>query len=302
MFTSFKRIFRLGWSSFRRNSGLSLATIFIVLMTISLITFIFLFREASQFLISDLEEKVDISVYFKEDSPTEEILGAKTELSKIPEVKNIEYISREAALERFVQRHKDDPLLMESLEEVGENPFLASLNIKAWQASQYEALASFLDNAPFKNLVEKVDYHQRKPVIERLFSITSTINKAGIGISLILVAISFLVAFNTMRLAIYNQKEEISIMRLVGASSWFIRGPFLIQGIIAGFLATLIAILIFTLICWIFSPKLEILFPGLNIYSFFLSNFWILLAIQLFTGVGIGIVSSLIAIRRYLKI
>ncbi|MBZ9578368.1 ABC transporter permease [Patescibacteria group bacterium] len=302
MFTPLKRIFRSGWSSFRRNGGLSLATIFIVVMTISLITFLFLFREVSQFLISDLEEKVDISVYFREDSSTGEILEAKTGLSKIPEVKDIEYISRQEALERFVQRHKDDPLLMESLEEVGENPFLASLNIKAWQASQYETLASFLNNAPFKDLVEKVDYHQRKPIIERLFSITSTINKVGIGISLILVTISFLVAFNTVRLAIHNQRKEISIMRLVGASNWFIRGPFLIQGIIAGFLATLITILIFTLVCWISSPKLEILLPGLDIYSFFLSNFWILLVIQLATGIGIGIIPSLIAIRRHLEV
>ncbi len=302
MFTPLKRIFRSGWSSFRRNSGLSLATIFIVVMTISLITFLFLFRETTQFLISSLEEKIDISVYFKENSLEKEILKAKTELSKIPEVKDIEYISRQEALGRFIQRHEDDPLLMESLEEVGENPFLASLNIKAWQASQYEALASFLDNASFKNLVEKVDYHQRKPVIERLFSITSTVNKTGIGISLILVAISFLVAFNTVRLAIYNQRNEVSIMRLVGASNWFIRGPFLIQGIITGFLATLITILIFTLVCWIFSPKLEILLPGLDIYSFFLSNFWILLLIQLATGIGIGIVPTLIAMRRHLKI
>lgn len=302
MFTFIKKISKASWLNFRRNGGLSLTTIFILLITISLITSLFLFHKISQFLISELEGKVDISIYFKEDSPEEEILKAKTELSKMPEVKEIEYNSRETARERFIQQHKDNPLLMASIEEVGENPFLASLNIKAWKPDQYETLANFLENATFKNLIEKIDYYQRKPIIERLSSITSAINKAGIGISIVLALLSFLVAFNTIRLAIFSQREEISIMRLVGASNWFIRGPFLIQGIISGFFATLIAILIFILISWALSPKLEIFLPDFNLQNFYFQNFWTLFAIQLLTGIGIGIFSSLIAMRKYLKV
>lgn len=302
MFTKIKRISKASWLNFKRNSGLSLATIFILVMTVSLITSLFLFHKVSQFLISRLEEKVDISIYFKEDSPEEEISKIKDELFKMSEVKNVEYVSREMALEKFTQRHKEDPLLMESLEEIGENPFLASLNIKAWQSAQYETLANFLENASFKNLIEKIDYHQRKPVIERLSLMTSAVNKAGIGISVILTIIAFLVAFNTIRLAIFNQREEISIMRLVGASNWFIRGPFLIQGLISGFVAALITVLIFFLICWVLSPKLEVFLVDFNLQNFFLQNFWILFSIQLLTGIGIGVISSFIATRRYLKV
>jgi len=302
MFTLFKRIFRGSWLNFRRNSGLFLATIFILVITISLIGSLFFFHKISQFLISELEAKVDISVYFKEDSPEEEVLKAKDELSKMSEVKEIEYISQEMAQETFIQKHKDNPLLMASLEEIGENPFLASLNIEAWKPDQYETLANFLGNANFKNLIEKIDYYQRKPVIERLSAITSTINKTGIGISIILALLSFLVAFNTIRLAIFNQREEISIMRLVGASNWFIRGPFLVQGIVSGFFATLITVLIFFLTCWVLGPKLEILLLDFNLRIFFFQNFWTLFLIQLLTGMGIGIFSSLIAMRRYLKV
>jgi cell division transport system permease protein len=302
MFTSLKRIFRYSWLSFRRNSGSSLATVFIVVITIFLITFLFLFQGTSQFLVSSLQEKVDISVYFKEDSLEEDILQAQSQLSEIPEVKNIEYISRQEALERFIKKHEDNPTLMESLKEVGENPFLASLNIKSWEASQYEQVASFLENSLFRDLIEKVDYYQRKPVIEKLFSITSTINKVGLAISIILVIISFLVVFNTIRLAIYNSGEEIKIQRLVGASNWFIRGPFLMQGIISGLFATTITILLFALLSWFTAPRIEALLPDFNIFNFFLNNFWILLLIQLVTGIGIGVVSSLIAMRRYLKI
>lgn len=302
MFTLFKRIFKASWLNFKRNSGLSLATIFILVMTISLITTLFLVREVSQFLISQLEERVDISIYFKEDSSEEEILKTKDELSKMSEVKDVEYISREMALGKFTQRYRENPLLMASLEEIGANPFLASLNIRAWRPEQYEILANFLEAAPFKNLFEKVDYYQRKPVIERLSLITSTVNKVGIGISIILAIIAFLVAFNTIRLAIFNQREEISIMRLVGASNWFIRAPFLIQGLISGFFATLITLLIFSLVFWIVSPKLETFLLGFNFYSFFLNNFWTLLSIQLLAGIGIGVISGLIALGKYLKV
>jgi len=303
MFTLLKRILKASWLNFRRNIGLSLATIFILLITISLITYLFLFRQISQFLIAELEAKVDISVYFREDSPEEEILKAEDELSKMSEVKEVEYISQEMAHEKFLQKHKDNPLLMASLEEIGENPFLATLNIKAQKPEQYETLANFLENSDFKNYIEQpIDYYQRKPIINKLSSITSVINKAGIGISIILILLSFLVAFNTIRLAIFNQREEIFIMRLVGASNWFIRGPFLFQGVIAGFFATLITILIFFLTCWGLGPKLEIFLPNFNLQDFFFQNLWILFSIQLLTGMILGIFSSLIAMRRYLKV
>ncbi len=301
MLISLKRIIRSGWLNFSRNKGLSLATIFIMVMTISLVTSLFLFRDITQFLISSLQEKVDISVYFKTATQEEDILRFREEINKIPEVKNVEYVSRETALERFTQRYKDNQVIMESLAEVG-NPLLASLNIKAWEASQYMTVTNFLETSSYKNLIDKVDYYQRKPVIERIFSITSTINKTGIGFSLILAIVAILVAFNTIRLAIYNSKEEISVMRLVGASNWFIRGPFLVQGAISGFAAAIITLLIFTGALFFLSPKLEILFPGLNIFNSFTGNLGMLFLIQIFTGVGLGVVSSIIAIRKYLKV
>ena len=301
MFTLIKKIAKFGWQTFSRNLGPSLATIFIIFITLALITSLFLLREVSQFLIATLKEKTDISIYLKTESKEEEILGFKDEILKIPEVKNVEYVSREVAYEEFVQRHKDNPLLMESLVEVG-NPFLASLNIIAGDTINYEKLVNFLENSSFQNLIEKVDYHQRKPIIEMIFSITSNINRIGIVISLILAVISILVAFNTIRLAIYAQKEEIKIQRLVGASNWFIRGPFIIQGAISGIFAALIVILIFLPLLNFLSPKLETLMPDLNIFSYFISNFWTLLLIQLATGILLGVVSSILAIRKYLEI
>ncbi len=189
-----------------------------------------------------------------------------------------------------------------ALKEVGGNPFSAALEIKAWEASQYEAISNFFKKEELNTLVEKVDYYQRKPVIERIYSLTDFFNKTGIIISLFLALVAILVTFNTIRLAIYNFREEIKIQRLVGASNWFIRGPFLAQGAIAGIFAALISLAIFILVCWFLSPKIKILFSDLIIFNLFLQNFWKILAIQFFTGIGLGIISSLIAIRKYLKV
>lgn len=297
-----KRILKFGWQNFFREGGISAATVFILIITIFLVSSLFLFQKTSQFLISQLQEKVDISVYFKEDALEDDILKIKKELSTIPEVKSVKYVSKEEAIQVFTKRHKDNPVLMESLAEVGRNPFLASLNIKAWQADQYQTVADYLKNPRFENLIEKVDYYQRKPLIERIFSLTAAANKTGILLSLILVIVAILVTFNTIRLAILNQTEEIKIQRLVGASNWFIRGPFLVQGTISGILAGLFSLLIFSLVCWLLSPKIEFFFPDLKLFSFFTENFWTIFFLQFLTGISLGVISSLIAIRRYLKI
>jgi len=301
MFVAFRRIFKLGWQSFTRDGGLAAATIFILVIVIALVSSLFILKEVSHFLIAEIQEKVDISVYFKKRASETEILNIKEEISKIPEVREVKYVSKTEALEEFVERHQDEPVLMESLAEVG-NPFLASLNIKAWEASQYGIIANFLEHPVYENLVEKVDYYQCKPVIEKIFALSAGMEKAGWMGAVILVIVAILVTFNTIRLAIYNFREEIKIQRLVGAGNWFIRAPFLVQGAISGISAFLICLLIFSLICWGLSPKIEIFFPGLNIFQIFVSNFWTIVLIQFVTGVLLGVISSTIAIRKYLKV
>ncbi len=302
MFISLKRIIKTGWKGFRRNIGLSLATILIMVIVICLATLLFLLNPVSKILIADIKEKVDISVYFKEDISSEYILEVESEISKIPEVKDVEYISKDQALEKFIEKHQDDPVLMESLTELGFNPFLASLNIRAWDPSQYEQVVNLLETSSFRNLIDKVDYYERKPVIEKVFSMISGLNKIGIFFSIVFAAIAVLIAFNTIRIAIYNSGEEISIMRLVGASNWFIRGPFLIQGIVIGFIAVLITLLITFGLCYGFDARIKTIASDISIYSIFISNFFFLFLIQLATGIGLGMISSYIAVRKYLKI
>jgi cell division transport system permease protein len=300
--TSLRRIIRSGWSAFWRNIALSLATIFIMVTVLSLVTFLFFLRPVSDILIADVEKKVDVSVYFKEDVSEDDIVQVESEVSKIAQVSEVEYVSKDEAFDIFVERHKDDPILIESLTEVGYNPFLASLNIKAKEASQYEEITKFLETGQFKDLIDNVDYYQRKPVIDKVYAMTSGANRIGILFSLIFGLIAVLIAFNTIRIAIHNSSEEISIMRLVGASDWFVRGPFLVQGIIVGLISAFISLFITFGASWVLDARISGLIPDVSTLHIFVSNILNIFLIQLAAGIGLGFVSSLIAVRKYLKI
>lgn len=302
MFIALKRIFRLGWQNLFRDGGPTVATILVLSIPVALISSLLILKEANKVLISNIQEKADISIYFKEDASENDISKLEEEISKVPEVKEVKYISKEEALQRFKERHKDNPVLIEAIEEVGGNPFLASLNIKAFEASQYEAISGFLEKSEFKEIIGKVDYYQRKPLIDRIFSLTLVIEKTGISLFILMALVAVLVTFNTVRLSIFNQKEEIKIQKLVGASNWFVRGPFLVQGAISGILAALVSLSIFALGCWFLSPKIEsFFFPEFNLFNYFKVNLLILFSIQLLVGISLGIVSSFIAIRKHLK-
>lgn len=297
-----KRIFRSGWQIFSRDKEVSLATVFILFLTICLVTSLFLFTNLTNFIITSTQEKIDISVYFKQEVDEDDILGIRKEISRFPEVKEVEYVSPDQALAEFLERHKKDPTLIESVEEIGRNPFLASLSIRAWEPSQYGVVSSFLETADFGDLIEKIDFYERKSIIEKISALSSSATKIGVFVSVVLIITAVLVAFNTIRLSIYNSSQEIKIQRLVGASNWSIRGPFLIQGAISGLVATLICFLLFALLSWSLNSNLESFLYGFNLFSVFRNNFWALLFLQLLTGVSLGTLSSSIAIKRYLRV
>ncbi|MGB9743513.1 MAG: cell division protein FtsX [Minisyncoccales bacterium] len=302
MFVLIKRIFYLGWRDLFRDGGMVTVNIFIMVTVIAVITSLFILKDISQILIAAIQEKVDVSVYFNNDINETDILRVKEEIAHLPEVKEVTYISKEEALRRFTEKYQSNPILLEALSEVGINPFLPALGIKAFQAQQYEAIANFLKNSSFNNLIEKVDYYQRKSVIDRIYTLLTSFKQVGLVLFIVLTLIAILVAFNTIRLAIYNSREEIKIQRLVGASNWFIKGPFLVQGAICGSLAALICLLIFSLLAATLNEKIETLFPGFSFFQFFINRFWLIVSLQLLTGIGLSVASSHLAVKKYLKI
>jgi cell division transport system permease protein len=303
MLSSFKRIIKWGFQGFLRNSGASLATTVIMIIVISLITLLWLFQKINDYAIISLENRLALTVYFKENTEEDEILNAKIELERLRAIEKVKYISKEEALEIFTKRHKKNPLIQESLAMIGRNPFLSHLTIKAKTPGHYEELSNFLkEKAFFKDSIDHINYAQISPIIERIEKITKNLANFGIFLSIIFGIIAFLVAFNTIKLSILNIKEEISIMRLVGASDFFIKGPLFVQSILSGFLATVFSLLLFSILLYSFNSKIETFLPGLDLFGYFSKNIGKVILIQFTSAIGLGIISSSFAMKKYLKI
>lgn len=296
-----KRVIKYGYLNFRRNGWLSTATVLVMTMALFVLGWLMMLSVVANTALSSLENKIDISVYFKNNSNESDITAVKEDLTVLPEVAKVDYVSSEEALNDFRKRHKDNKLISDSLEELGGNPLSASLNIKAKDARNYAAISEFLSAKNYP-AIDKINYFENQKVIERLSSVVNASRLFGSALVLFLGFIAVLVAFNTVRLAIYTMREEINIMRLVGATAWFIRGPFLFEGMIYGAIASLVATFSFFPILWVISSPLSAALSGVNISSYFKSNFLEFFGIMVFAGVSLGVISSFIAIRRYLKV
>lgn len=304
MLTNLNRITKFALSNFRRNKGISVATIFVLFAAIMVVTGLFFFQGIAGYLTNEIRDKIDIAAYFNEDVPEEDILAVKQEILKIsPDIKSVEYVSREQAMAYFNERHQNNPVLQSALQEIGDNPFLASLNIRTnGEPEQYEEISNVLQASAFSKLISKIDFSEKKDTIEKIYSLTSNINKSGIFLGLILIMLSILVVFNTIKLAIENSKDEISTMKIVGASDWFIRGPFIIEGIIYGVIAFFVSIVLSGLFAFFLSSRIAVILPGFSLFSYFLTNFWIFVLIQLGFGISVGVISSLIVVKKYLEV
>ncbi len=305
MWIKAKRVIKAGFINFWRNGWVSLATVLIMVVTLFTIGSLIFSRAILGSMVAQIQDKVDISVYFKTDSQEQDIIAFKDKISKLGEVKGVEYISAEQVLNNFKERHKENAMITQSLEELGTNPLGATLNIKAKESSQYEAVAKFLDaesQAPTGSIIDKINYYQNKTVIDRLTKIIDSAKNLGSILSIILVIISIIVTFNTIRLAIYISREEIGVMRLVGASGRFVSGPFIVEGIMYGVISSIITMVLFyPLTIWL-GPMTENFFSGVNLFKYYISNFGQIFLLLLFIGATLGAISSFIAVRRYLKV
>ncbi len=296
------KIISLGWTNFKRNSYLSVGTTGVMTLVLLLFAGLISLNFISNKVVESLQDKVDISVYFKTDSSEEEVMLIKKDLENNPMVKSVAYISKERALEDFKKLHAGDPLIQESLAELSDNPLQPALNVKAVDPQKFGEIVKFLEGNKFRSFVDKINFYENEAVIQRVQGITNGIRNWGLIISLLLALIAIMVTFNTVRLTIYNQKQEIEIMRLVGGSNWHIRAPYLVEGSLYGILAAAITLIIFYPMAFIISPKLSILIPGVSLVGYFLSNIAQFVLLLLVLGVLLGVASSAIAIRRFLKI
>ncbi len=305
MITGFRRVVKAGFVGFWRNAYVSLASIFVLTIALFVIGATMFLNQLLETSLTTIQSKVDINVYFVPDAPDEEVQRLLATVEALPDVASVTFTSREDALKQYRDKNKDDAISLQALDELDENPLGATMAIQAKETSQYEGVALFLEDQrnqeqPQIQVIDEVNYAQNKDSIDTLTSIINATERASLIIMSILLIAAVLITFNTIRLAIYTSREEIAIMRLVGAGNMFIRGPFMLQGIMYGFISGGLALILFyPLLVWL-GPKTEAFFE-MNLFDYYVINFGEIFGVLIGVGVVLGLISSTFAVARYLR-
>jgi cell division transport system permease protein len=304
---NFKRMFRNGFLNFTRNGMVSLASVLVMTITLSVLSGILLFEHVLESTLVSVENKVDVSVYFVPGAAESTILDLEEKVAAIPEVAETTYVSERDALADFRARHANDQTTIQALDELDTNPIGGMLNIRAKDISQYESISNFFNDtstlgAGMGGIIDHVDYNKNKAEIDAIQGLLKKGRMLGLVVTLVLMLLSVIVTFNTMRLAIYFAREEISVMRLVGASRAHIRGPFIVEGAVYGLVSTLVTLVLFIPITLWFGKHMTDFFQGINLFTYYLRHIYEFVLILLAFGTGLGALSSVLATRKYLRV
>src|SRR3989344_1929284 len=301
-----KRIVKSGAINFWRGGIVTLAWAMITVATLFVMGALIFLGATLKSTLNQIKNKVDVNVYFTRDAPEADILSLKDKLEQLPEVALVEYISREEALADFKAKNADDELLLQVFDVLDDNPLGANLNVKAKDPSQFGSIANFLQedsslSGAGISIIDKVNYKQNKIAIDKITAIISSVERLSVIVTLIFFILTIVITFNTIRLAIYSSREEVGVMRLVGASDRYIRGPFVIQGILVGAVSAVVVLLLFLpLTMWV-GPLTESFFEVINLFDYYISNFWQMSLILLTSGILLSGASSYLAVRKYIK-
>ncbi|NMD00094.1 MAG: ABC transporter permease [Bacteroidales bacterium] len=299
---TFKRVIKLGFTNFYRNGWLSLATSLVMSLTLVIISVFIIFNIVINYTSQNLKNKIDISVYFYDNAGDDQINIIKSQIARYPNVSEVKYISKDEAYAIWNSRQINEKI--KNLITPENNPLPRSIEIKTTDPEHLGNIASFLNKAEYKDFIRKVDYQENKDIIQKLNQIINFSKKFGIILSIVFIIISVLVVLNTIKLIIITRKDEIGIMRLVGASNAFIRIPFFIEGILYGVLAAIISTIIIIISFNLLTPFINHYLGDLNINfnNYFYDHLIIIILLQFLVGIILSVICSFISIQKYLKI
>jgi len=303
MFTALFRILKLSFQDIGRNIWLSIVTVTILILALFSINSLFTAQIISQNAIEAVKSKVDINLYLENNAEEDEILELKAQVEKMPEVREVRYISQQEALASFRQQNEENPEIIQALRELGKNPLSPSLIILPESADNTDTLIANL-KAYQSDIIESRDFNDNAVILEKINNITDSVNQVGMIIIAIFILTSLLVVYNSIRVAIYTHRREINIMRLVGASTNFIYMPFIASALIYSLVSIIIIVAIFYPFLTLLQPYLEVFFMGYNvdILSYFTTHFWTIFGVEFLIVAIINILASLIAVKRYAKV
>ena len=302
-----RRIIKTAAQNFIRNAWLSIAAMAVMVITLGIVLFSVIASATFSNTIDTITDRINISVYLEDEVTDHQLEDLTKDVTAIENVKEVEYISKEEALQEFKDDPRNAPELVEAASQTDVSPFPAQLRLKPEDPNRIEEIRAFLEQPDIKALQsEDTSYSgERKTAIDNITSATRLIQRLGVVGIIMFSIVCMLIIFNTIQMAIFNRRDELTIMRLLGASTWFIRGPFIFETIYYGIASALISVAACHLLFRVASTTFEASSLGLlditYASSYFSRNFWLILSLQLGVGILIGAGSSFIATRRYLK-
>jgi cell division protein FtsX len=300
---TFWRVLSYAWKNFARNVWMGLATIFVLVLSLLSVNVLVGVNALLEQTVATLENKVDVTVYFKPETPEAVLQQAQFFMVSLPQVSAANLFTRDQALENFKAQHANDPKILDALSELDQNPLGPSMVVKAKETEDYPFLVEALKNPQFDFAIESKTYDDHALAITRVREVGDSARLFGAILIAIFAVFSVLIVYNAIRVAIYTQRKEIAIMWLVGASGAFVRLPFVFEGLVLAVASLLVTAGLIAVAVWGLEPRLVSFFDGASpgLASFFIGNFWSLL---LFEGGALGILvalSSWAAVGRYLK-
>lgn len=300
---SFFRIVKFSLQDIVRNIWLSIVTITILILALFSINMLLTVKLVSENAVTAVKEKINISLYFKADASEATILDVRQKVEAMPEVKVATFISKNSALDNFRNKNKNNPEILNALKELGKNPLSPSLIIVPKDFDNSAHLITALKMLE-SDAIESRDFSDNSVILEKINFITARVNEIGMFLILIFVLTSLLVVYNSIRVAIYTHRQEIEIMRLVGASNFFIYMPYLFSAFVYALVSVVIIIISFYPFLTILQPYLEVFFTSysVNIITYYVNNFLPIFGLQFLVVFGITLVASLLAARKYAKV
>jgi cell division transport system permease protein len=299
------RVLQAGLRNFMRNMWLSTAATAVMTITLTIIVISFISNSALTSTIKGVTDKIDISIYLKDSVTPAQRDAFQTSLKSQENVESIRYLSKDDALALYKEENKNNPTLIKGLEFAG-NPLPASFRIKAKDPKKLDGILAVTQRNEYKGLLDtdrQSTYQgENKETINRIVRFSNFFKTAGLVASVIFVIISTLIIFNTIRMAIFTRRDEIEIMKLVGATKWFIRGPFIFEAALYGIIAAAIAVTLSYALLLGGASKLGSYINFQSTIDFFQHYPLLVIGGELVIGICIGAFSSMLAMSRYLKL
>lgn len=303
---NFFRVIQTGILNFMRNVSISLAAIAVMVVTLSIVLLSVVVNATFANTITQITNKIDISVYLKDSVNQTETNHFINDLRSLPNVKSVHYLNKAAVLRQYEAQNASNQQLSLAINETS-NPLPATIHVRTYNLDQIQGIKNYLDKPNIASLQSNPPSYSGslKTAINNIAHATDVIRKLGVISIIVFAVISALIIFNTIRMAIFNRRSEIQIMRLLGASTAYIRGPFIVESSIYGILSAVFSVIVINSIFVTASSTLQASTLGLldigYATNYFDEHFWLFLVMQILIGIIIGAVSSLIATRRYLK-